>query len=596
MKKNLLCLFAWFAALTMQYAGLAQVLPAANSAATRPMTASGTIYSPSGAPAPGVTLSVGLQSSSAGATVKSDANGRFTLTWQGRVTPSNVVLPNVPSYLIVARDVDHNWAQAYVIEETTSNLDLHLKPGLTLSTKVQSAAGQPISQAFVTLTVYSGGASSTIGPEPGLTSDDQGRIQASALPTGCRYSLTVSRAAGYGVGTPTAIPASATDTTRLELPAIVLPSPTRPLAGKVLDADGKPAAGARITVLGQGQPGTNTLSDAAGRFSLTVCDGSFFVSASLQGAVGREQANAGATNVIIRLSNTSANRASRGIIGTVFDPSGVPAPGVIVSVTPFGGLPQDIVSDAKGKFTVPWQPIRFVTPAGTAAAAMDNLLWGRDLEHNYVGTVKVDDKTTNVSIRLQMGITISGSVQDNNGAPVKNATAEILTSALAVSSTIGRPPATVGEQGAFAISALLRGQSYTLSVSAPGFGVGTLRIPATDTQTANLPLPAIKLKPADQRIEGQVVGPDGNPVAGATVRARGTGQPADLVRTDAGGHFAMKVCAGAIRLMASGPFSPGETQPGTGNTLVQSGDLNVVLKLAPRSTTPANRSNPGPSL
>jgi len=281
------------------------------------------------------------------------------------------------------------------------------------------------------------------------------------------------------------------------------------------------------------------------------------------------------------------------VTGTVFDPSGAPAPGVEMWVTPGGSLLQEVKSGAGGKFTISWQPMNF--EPGAMAPAIQSMLWGRDIEHNFAATLQIDEKTTNADLHLQSGLTLSGSLQDTNGVAVKTATLRILMMSPPINSVVDRQATTVNEQGAFTINALPRGRPYSLMVTAPGFGAPSVQITANQTQTASLQLPPIQLKPADQRLEGRVLGPDDLPVPGATVRASGAGQPTDITRTDTNGHFALKVCAGQVRLIAVAPASAAGSangRLGSGTVQAQAGDLNAVVKLGPRRSGPASAAQP----
>ena len=151
-----------------------------------------------------------------------------------------------------------------------------------------------------------------------------------------------------------------------------------------------------------------------------------------------------------------------------------------------------------------------------------------------------------------------------------------------MSSMMDRQPGTVDEQGVFTFKALPQGRSYILSVASPGFGTANARAGADQTQTTRLTLPTIKLKAADQRLEGEVVGSDDKPVSGVTVRANGAGQPNNTTTTDEQGHFALKVCEGTVRAMAIPPANGMGGPIATGTVQAQSGDLNVVVKLGQR--------------
>ena len=162
--------------------------------------------------------------------------------------------------------------------------------------------------------------------------------------------------------------------------------------------------------------------------------------------------------------------------------------------------------------------------------------------------------------------------------------------------SIDRQPTKVDEQGSFAFGVLPKGRACGLVVEAPGFGTASLPVAAAEMQTAQLQLPPIKLKPADQKLEGKVVGPDDKPMAGVTVRINGPGQPNDGAPTDANGHFALKVCEGTVRVMVS--VQPGAANPQflSGSAQARGGDTNLLLKLAPRpaarGTSPAPPAQP----
>jgi hypothetical protein len=500
-------------------------------------------------------------------------------------------------------------AAAHAVDETTTNLDLRLQPGLTISAKVQEADGKPIPTAAGTLFIYpeTSGIGSSITRAAPVNADAQGRVQFTALPQGYRYSVTV-RAPGYGSPQVPMIQAAQTQTTRLDLAPVVLKLANLKLAGQVLGADGQPAAGVRVSTAGAGQAQTNAPTDATGHFSFIVCDGPVTVTAFLQGASDRTNTVGGDTNVVLRLpavnnpatstmvlpNNNPAVSGSVTITGIVFDPSGAPAPGVTFLVTPGGALNQDLKSDAGGKFAVSWRPLQF--PPGAGPQNIVYLLVGRDLEHNFATTVEVDEKTTNLDLHLQAGLALSGSVQDNEGAPVKTATLRLFMTAARSTAMIDPQAVQVDEQGAFRYSALPPGRAYRLNVTAPGFGNATAQVAETETQTARLQLPPIQLKPADQRLEGQVVGPDDKPMPGVTVRVNGPGQPSASAPTDANGHFALKVCEGMVRVMASVQPGAANGQFLSGNVQAQAGDLNVVVKLAGRQVAPVPVQGPGAGL
>ncbi len=584
--------------------------PNPNLAPTRTIT--GMVYDPSGAPAPGVLLLVVDPVNGPGLDIKSDASGKYAISWQSpRATRSAVVdgmtvggTPVDRFCTLVARDVAHNFATALEIGDTTTNLDLRLQPGLAISFKVEDPTGKPVTNAAANLGTFFSGVGFMLISNPSAYADDKGVIRIAGLPQGYRYTVNI-RAPGHGSAVTTTAE-DQTQTARPDLPPVVLKLANLKLAGQVLDADGKPAISTRVSLLGAGQPSTNTVSDATGHFSFDVCEGAVSFIAGMGGVIGRAQAMGGDTNVVIRLANKNAVEAAANanaaaaarrtvtITGTVFDPSGAPAPGVEMSLMP-RGQSQDSKSDAGGKFTVSWPPL--IGWAGMVRPVIE-LLVGRDLEHHFAATASIDEKTTNMDLHLKAGLALSGSVQDNNGAAVNTATVRLTMTTLSSSSAVGPQPATVDEQGAFTFSALPQGRDYDLTVTAPGFAYTNVLVAATDTQTASLKLPPTRLKPKNKRLEGWVLGPDDKPVPGATVMVSGAGQAIDSAHTDANGHFALMVCEGTVRVTAMVPNNQttnGQLRPSS--VQAQSGDLDVVLKLgvpapAPRGNNPAPPNHP----
>jgi hypothetical protein len=277
------------------------VFQAPGSNAAPALKLAGTVFDSSGAPAPGVVLLL-LPPTGANPQIKTDVNGKYTLTWQPRTIPA-------ATYSLIARDLAHNFAAARPLDETTTNLDLHLQPALTLSAKVADPDGKPITNATGNLLIYSGTNNTGISRLSLINADDQGRIQFTVLPQGFRYSITI-RAAGFGSSRQQMIGEADTQTPRLDLPPIILNVANLKLAGQILGALGQPAAGARVIISGAGQPTTNMVVDATGHFALNVCAGPVNINANVPGANGTTQTVGGDTNVVIRLNRNNGNIGS----------------------------------------------------------------------------------------------------------------------------------------------------------------------------------------------------------------------------------------------------------------------------------------------
>jgi len=565
------------------------------------VTTSGTVLDPSGAPVAGARLSV-IPGSSMNVEVRSDADGKYSVTWQQQN------FGNGAAYFIYARDVERDLAVGQDLDDTATNLNLRLQPALTLSVKVQDAKDKPIPTATATLIIWSGNMGSS-GNQTPATANAQGVIEIKGLAQERRYGVNIA-ARGYGTATVIA-QAADTQTNHFDFPTTVLKAADRKLAGQVLGLDGKPVPRANVNIQGAGQPFGNTNTDAQGRFAFdAVCEGPVQLNANSQSANGNYmngsiQAQGGDTNVVIRFGiNGQGGPANMQIVttsGTVLDPSGAPVSGAQLSVMPGYGMNAEVRSGADGKFSITWQAQSTGARAGTAAARLGGavarrggatmpapayLLVGRDLEHNLASAVEIDEKTTNADVHLQTALTISGSVLDSAGAPVKNATIGVILWSGNRGASFGQQqPAKVDAQGAFSFSNFVQNQRYTLNVTATGYGSANSQLAADDTAAPSVQLPPITLKLANLKLEGQVVDADDKPVPGAQMSINGVGQPTSVgMFTDAKGHFAFThVCEGALQVMAikiPAGFTSGALPAGsTGNAQAQGGDLNVVVKL-----------------
>ena len=553
----------------------------------RTVTTSGKIMDASGAPIGGARLTV-MPPNGTSIEVKSDPDGTYSMTWQKNNFGGG------QNTFILVHDTEHHLAVAHDLDETTTNLDLRLQPALTLAVKVQDAQGKPIPSATASLLIRFGNSASSLGQMPD-SADDLGIIEFSDLPQERGYSANIS-ARGYGSATVEAQVAD-TKTNHFDLPVAVLKVADRKLAGKVLGPDGKPVAGANVNMQGDGQPFGQSTTDAAGHFSFdAVCEGPVRLYANHQGdgayLNADIQTQGGDTNVVIRFTANGQGGApnSRTVTtsGRVLSPAGAPVAGVLLAIEPGSGMNMELKSDAEGKFSITWQeqnamslPVATATPARGAPAAMRHSLVGRDLEHHWAAAVAVDDQTTNVDLPLQEALTISGSVQDPDGGPVKNATVRAILFSGTASGLIGGPqPATVDAHGAFSVGVLPPGQQYSLSVTAPGYGFATQRVQPDETQTNRLLLPPFTLKVANLKLAGQVVDADGQPVAGVRVTLQGDGQTPGSAITDAKGHFAYdSVCQGEVVLSVASRNRRGGRPSYQGRAQARGGDTNVVVKL-----------------
>jgi uncharacterized GH25 family protein len=258
-----------------------------------PPTITGVVRDPSGAPVPGLDLSIFPNWGQSTEGVKTDAQGRYEMPW----SPQRIGSMG-GAFCLMARDEAHNLAVAQDIEEDTKILDLKLEPGLCVAGRVENAEGKALSNATVRIFLWSGNSGSQFDNKP-IQADAHGKFEVTAMPPGRRYSLDAT-AKGYGSANQN-IQENA-ETNRVELEPCVLQVANRRLAGQVLDSDEKPVVRANVYLYGQGQPNGSARTDANGRFKFDeVCEGTVQLSASVRNSHGNMRADAGDTNVVIHL-------------------------------------------------------------------------------------------------------------------------------------------------------------------------------------------------------------------------------------------------------------------------------------------------------
>jgi len=222
-----------------------------------------------------------------------------------------------------------------------------------------------------------------------------------------------------------------------------------------------------------------------------------------------------------------------------------------------------------------------------------NFLMARDFARNLAAIEEAGGLPRDIV--LQPGFTLSGAVKGVDGAPLKGIPVNFLCETGNTIFKLAPVPVMTDAAGAFTFPALPRGVQYIVYNvdTAPGYGSVSATVKPADTQTDHAVLPAFVLKLANRKLAGKVLGPGGEPVAGARVFLRGEGQPIgrdklDATRgpgsnypgqgpmtvTDATGNFSLNsVCEGLVQLYA-------ESRPDrTGGALAHGGDTDVVVRV-----------------
>jgi hypothetical protein len=257
----------------------------------------GTVTDADGKPDAGAQVAV-FPSNGAGWT-KAAANGAFSLTWS--LQPFQ--MQSGGGALLVARDPARNLAAIEELPEDATNLDVKLKPALTVAGLVRNVDDSPIAGAQAGVWLKAGNAYDQLN-EQLAAADAQGRYEIKCLPPDAQY-MVFATAKGHGRSQQQVEGDS--ETNRLELPPLILKLADRLLAGQVLNEDDKPVSGANVSLNGIDQPQGSTTTDSKGRFHFQVCEGRVQLFADSQAAFAQAATEAGDTNVVMTLRSQMGN-------------------------------------------------------------------------------------------------------------------------------------------------------------------------------------------------------------------------------------------------------------------------------------------------
>jgi protocatechuate 3,4-dioxygenase beta subunit len=239
---------------------------------------------------------------SMGQDVVTDSQGKFKIRYGRELGPGQKTV-----YFII-RHKQRNLAAALELEEDVDNLDVKLAPGVILSGKVVGEDGKGIADVEMSLTFWVGDYG--YGGREETDIDEAGHFKIRAIPAGHRYSVEAG-AKGYGRQYVQVRTTEAVDN-QMQLEPLVLAVANLSVSGVVVDADGKPVAGARLGLSGRGQPDRYDIpTDEQGRFLVEgVCAGPLRLNANVRGETqlyGSVETEGGATDVKIVVSERGSS-------------------------------------------------------------------------------------------------------------------------------------------------------------------------------------------------------------------------------------------------------------------------------------------------
>lgn len=235
-----------------------------------------------------------------------DAAGKFEANWDPAAWGSRST-----TFVLVARDLTRNLAEAVDLDEQPGQLDLKLRPGMTITGTVLDAEGKPLPGARIRLMlrVANWGSTLTRGESP---VGPDGTFEIKALPPERKYQVT-ALADGYGKQDVQVNDSDFKDN-RYDVGRLKLPVASLSITGTVVDPNDKPVAGASIYGYGDGQPDLRDIqTDTEGKFTIKgVCPGALRLSVNSRGPsrlYGSAQTEGGAADLRIVISSRPTSPA-----------------------------------------------------------------------------------------------------------------------------------------------------------------------------------------------------------------------------------------------------------------------------------------------
>jgi hypothetical protein len=257
------------------------------------------------------------------------------------------------------------------------------------------------------------------------------------------------------------------------------------------------------------------------------------------------------------------------IEGVVLGPDGKPVPGATIVIDSLGYPPMDqqLTADPQGRFRLtgvkPGAELR-VRAKGLATLAAYR--------------VEANDRQITLHVSPDASYAAIVNVTDRRGGVVPGAAATLMTSHGQYGT--GGFPHPTGTDGTARIEPLYFDTRYSVSASAPGFGVEYAEVAPPQTGRPRERRVSIKLDGADSVIAGVVVDDHGKPVPDVELLLNGSKTGVMHTRSDRKGNFRFKVvseASGVVYVNQPGGLL-GKKPP---NVIAHAGETDVWLQLPP---------------
>jgi protocatechuate 3,4-dioxygenase beta subunit len=506
--------------------------------------------------------------------VKTDADGRFVFAHLPAEARCELLVRSPGRATLCTSD---SWSfpdEVFAYTPGKAEARIILPPQATIQgTAVDKTSGKPV--AGVALTVQTEGRVRRL-PEESVLSGEDGSFSIPSLRAG-RHTIQLlqrtDRVAEWAAE-PVRVSVNAGETKRDIKFELVKGSIVEAL---VKDAsNGKPLAGVVLSVRDDTwKDWLHAQTNEAGLAQIRVAPGKCEIA-----NVGREdyytttrqlpqtEVSDGATK---RLEYTLAPTPR--LTGIVRDQAGSPLDGVQISLIPRNW--DDKTTGPDGKFEFRWNP-SWPSQAGAAP-----FLLARDRARNLVLTADINERMSNLDLTLQLAVTLTGRVLNQEGKPLPGASIQVrlLWTTLAYV-LMPEKQATTAADGTFAVAAIAPKQRYGIMIEAAGHGRHYARVDTREVKDNRMDLGEFKLPAANLSVSGVVVDVNDQPVAGANVSSYGRNQPDRRnIRTDSQGRFVIhNICAGPLTVTVNALRA--DRQSASGFVATEGGVTNVKVVLS----------------
>lgn len=463
----------------------------------------------------------------------------------------------------VTKDIVFNSGLTYRSGQT--EIMLTMQRPCTISGVVVSKAGQqPVGDVKI-MAMQEEVPMNFLGLKPVVSAAD-GTFKISQVPPG-KYKLHVLTGSEW-IASPVAVEAKGDTQAKIELEQGGL------LEVKVIDdATNQPVEGATVSVLGKPSDiVSGSTTDKSGIFKQQLLPGAYQISVYKQGyrssgnsaqAVVENQKTA---SVEIRIGGQSK------LAGTVKRPDGKPAQGVEIQMMPSSGMPQNITTDAKGQFTMNWNPEESNWTNG------EFYLVAIDKSNNLAKSEPIQSDARDLTVVLEKACVVKGRVLNEQGKPMKGAQVQLTFWGGNWGTGFGENIET-NSAGEYEFAVVPSEHQFSININgSKGYGSDSSGQFHTEPDGQATTADDVILRVADQKLKGQTVDVEGKPLAEVRVYMNGDGQPNETVTSDKEGYFTFDhVCAGSVYVNANLSVANNYMY---GRAQCQAGAEDVVLVLS----------------